>query len=71
MSDRWQHRYKLWTLRDNNRTLSAEAVRVNEEWHLRLFAQGILFLWHPCQRLDLVLEYAEMIRGDLSGERWH
>ena len=67
---RW-HRYRLWTVRHNNRRISAEVVRVDERWHLRLFAQGVLFLWHPCQRLDVALEDAETIREDLASERWH
>ena len=64
-------RYSLWTIGENNRTLSAEAVRVDEQWHLRLFAQGTLFLWHPCQRLDVALDYARRIRDDFARERWH
>ena len=68
---RWQYRYRLWTIRQNHRTLSAEVVRENGQWQLRLFSQGVLFLWHPCHRLDFALEYAEMIREDLAGERWH
>lgn len=63
-------RYRLWTVRQNNRRLSAEVVRVDEHWHLRFFAQGILFIWHPCQQLDMALEYAEMIREDLALDRW-
>jgi hypothetical protein len=66
---RW-HRCRLWTIRQNNRKLGAEIVRMDEHWHLRLFAQGVLFLWHPCQQLDLALEYAEMIREDLARDGW-
>jgi hypothetical protein len=67
---RW-HRYRLWTIQRDKRTLSAEVVRVDGQWHLRFFAQGILFLWHSCRRLDVALEYAELIRKDLASERWH
>jgi hypothetical protein len=62
-------RYRLWTIQRNRRKLSAEVARVNGQWHLRLFAQGILFLWHPCERLDVALEYSELIRDDLASER--
>jgi len=44
---RW-HRCRLWTLRQRNRWVSAEVVWTDGEWHVRLFAQGILFLWQPC-----------------------
>ena len=66
---RW-HRCRLWTIRQKNRTLSAEIVRVDDHWHLRFFAQGILFIWHPCQQLDIAMEYAEMVREDLALDRW-
>jgi hypothetical protein len=65
-----RRRYRLWTIRQKGRTLSAEVVCMHRQWHLRLFAQGILFLSHPCEQLDIALEYADLIRDDFAGERW-
>lgn len=64
------HCCRLWTLRQNNRRISAEVVWAEGEWHLRVFAQGILFMWHPCPRLEAALQYAEMIRDDCAHDRW-
>ena len=67
---RW-HRCRLWTVRRQNRNVSAEVVPADGQWQLRFFAQGILFLWHPCPKLEEALDYAEMVRDDLATERWH
>ena len=66
---RWS-RCRLWTVRRNHRILSAEVVHADRQFQLRFFAQGILFLWHPCPDVDEALEYAEMVRDDLAADRW-
>lgn len=65
------HRYQLWTMRRNNRTVSAEVVSADGEWQLRIFAQNILFLWHPSPQLEAALDLAQVIRADLVDEHWH
>jgi hypothetical protein len=58
-------------LYQNHRRLTAEVVRAERHWELRLFAQGVLFLWYACDERDAALAYADLIREDLEGDHWH
>jgi hypothetical protein len=61
----------LWTLHQKNRRLTAEVVSANGGWELRLFAKGVLFIWHPCATRDAAVAFADMIRRDMEGDHWY
>jgi hypothetical protein len=65
------HRTTLWTLRKNNRRLTAEVVSVDGHWELRLFAQGVLFLWHACAEREVAVACAGLIQQDCADDHWH